>query len=87
MSINKFLDQTISIKLIIVGGGFWLIVAVFVVYFMFGGIKEGFNAGLVGIGSAIDYKMGDGVKTNIISKFFFINLGIPKNNELKKKLI
>ena len=62
MSINKFLDQTISIKLIIVGGGFWLIVAVFVVYFMFGGIKEGFNAGLVGIGSAIDYKMGDGVK-------------------------
>jgi len=62
MSINKFLDQTISIKLIIVGGGFWLIVAVFVVYFIFGGIKEGFNAGLVGIGSAIDYKMGDGVK-------------------------
>ena len=29
---------------------------------MFGGIKEGFNAGLVGLGSAIDYKMGDGVK-------------------------
>jgi hypothetical protein len=62
MSINKFLEQTISIKLIIVVGGFWLIVAAFLVYFMFGGIKEGFNAGLVGLGSAIDYKMGDGVK-------------------------
>lgn len=62
MSINKILDQTISIKLIIVVGGFWLIVAAFCVYFMFGGIKEGFNAGLVGLGSAIDYKMGDGVK-------------------------
>jgi hypothetical protein len=62
MSINKFLDQTISIKLIIVGGGFWLIVAIFVFYYMFGGIKEGFNAGLVGLGSAIDYKMGDGVR-------------------------
>jgi hypothetical protein len=62
MSINKLLDQTISIKLIIVVGGFWLIVAAFIFYFMFGGIKEGFNAGLVGLGSAIDYKMGDGVK-------------------------
>jgi hypothetical protein len=62
MNINKFLDKRISIKLIIIGGGFWFIVAVFLVYIMFGGIKEGFDAGLVGIGSAIDYKMGTGVK-------------------------
>lgn len=62
MGIKKFLEQTISIKLIIVVGGFWLIVAAVAVYFIFGGIKEGFNAGLVGLGSAIDYKMGDGVR-------------------------
>ena len=62
MSINKLLEQTISVKLIVVVGVFWLIVGTFCVYFMFGGIKEGFNAGLVGLGSAIDYKMGDGVK-------------------------
>ena len=62
MSLNHFLNQTISIKLIIVVGGFWLIVAAFIVYIIFGGIKEGFAAGLVGLGSAINYKMGDGVK-------------------------
>ena len=62
MSINKFLNKTISIKLIIVGGGFWLIIAAISIYLIFGGIQEGFNAGLVGLGSAIDYKMGDGVK-------------------------
>ena len=73
MSINKFLDQTISIKFIIVGGGFWLIAAVFVVYFMFGGIKEGFNAGLVGLGSVIDYRMGDGVKSSWENKDVQIN--------------
>lgn len=62
MGINKFLKQTISIKLIIVVGGFWMIVLAICVYLFFGGLKEGFDAGLVGLGSAIDYKMGDGVK-------------------------
>jgi hypothetical protein len=62
MSINSFLNQTISLKFIIVIGGFWLIVAAIAVYYFFGGIKEGFQAGLVGLGSALDYKMGDGVK-------------------------
>jgi len=62
MSINSFLNQTITLKLIIVIGGFWLIVAAIAVYYFFGGIKEGFQAGLVGLGSALDYKMGDGVK-------------------------
>ena len=68
MSINSFLNQTISLKIIIVIGGFWLIVAAVAVFYFFGGIKEGFEAGLVGIGSALnygsplDYKMGNGVK-------------------------
>ena len=62
MGINSFLNQTISLKLIIVVGGFWLIFAAAIVYYFFGGMKEGFQAGLVGLGSALDYKMGDGVK-------------------------
>ena len=62
MSINSFLNQTISLKLIIVIGGFWSIVAAIAVYCFFGGIKEGFQAGLIGLGSALDYRMGDGVK-------------------------
>ena len=64
MSLSSFLNQTISLKLIIVVGGFWLIVAAFVIYYFFGGIKEGFQAGLFGLGSALDYKMGNGVKTS-----------------------
>ena len=62
MSINSFLNQSISLKIIIVVGGFWLIVAAIVVYYFFGGVKEGFQAGLVGLGTALDYKMGEGVK-------------------------
>ena len=62
MSISKFLNQTISIKIIVVVGGFWLLVLALSVYLIFGGFKEGFDAGLIGLGSAIDYKMGDGVK-------------------------
>jgi hypothetical protein len=62
MSINSFLNQSVSLKFIIVIGGFWLFVAAIAVYYFFGGIKEGFQAGLVGLGSALNYKMGDGVK-------------------------
>jgi hypothetical protein len=68
MSINSFLNQTISLKIIIVVGGFWLIVAAIALFYFFGGIKEGFEAGLVGLGTALnygsslDYKMGNGVK-------------------------
>ena len=64
MSINSFLNQSISLKLIIVVGGFWLILAAIGVLYFFGGVKEGFQAGLVGIGSALDYKIGDGVKSS-----------------------
>jgi hypothetical protein len=62
MNINSILNQTISVKFIIIGGIFWFIFCTCFVHFMFGGIKEGFEAGLVGLGSAINYKMGDGVK-------------------------
>jgi hypothetical protein len=61
---HNFLDQTISLKLIIVVGGFWLIIAAIALFYFFGGIKEGFQAGLVGMGSALDYKMGAGVKSS-----------------------
>jgi hypothetical protein len=59
---NGFLDQTISLKTIIMIGGAWLILITIAVFYLFGGIKEGFKAGIVGIGSALDYKMGEGVK-------------------------
>ena len=62
MSINSFFNQNISLKLIFIVVGFWLILAAIAVYYFFGGIKEGFQAGLIGLGSALDYKMGDGVK-------------------------
>ena len=64
MNINSFLNQTISLKLIVVVGGFWMIVAAIGVLYFFGGVKEGFQAGLVGIGSALDYKIGDGIKSS-----------------------
>jgi hypothetical protein len=62
MSINKFLEKTVSFKIIVVIGGFWLLVALIVMFYLFGGIKEGFEAGIAGVGAALDYKMGDGVK-------------------------
>jgi len=64
MSINKFLNQTVSLKLIIVVGGFWLIVAAIAVFYFFGGVREGFQAGLVGLGTALNYSIGDGVKNS-----------------------
>jgi hypothetical protein len=62
MNINKLLETTISIKWLLTLGGIYLLGTYLFTYFMFGGIKEGFNAGLVGVGAAIDYKMGNGVK-------------------------
>jgi hypothetical protein len=77
MSINSFLNQTISLKVIIVIGSFWLIVAAIVIYYCFGGVKEGFQAGLVGLGTALDYKMGDGVKRS------WENKDMPENAKLE----
>ena len=64
MSINSFLNKTVSFKLIIAVGGFWLIVAAVAVLYFFGGIKEGFEASVVGLGTALNYKMGDGVTSS-----------------------
>ena len=68
MNISKFLDQTISLKLIIVVGGFWVIVAAIIFFYFFGNLKEGFQAGLAGLGTALDYNMGDGVKSSWLNK-------------------
>jgi hypothetical protein len=81
MSINSFLNQSISLKFIIVIGGFWLIVAAVVVFYFFGGVKEGFNAGLIGLGSALDYKMGDGVKRSWENKSTVENAQPSKVND------
>ena len=81
MSINSFFNQTISLKVIIVVGGFWLIVAALVFLYFFGGVKEGFQAGLVGLGSALDYKMGDGVKHSWENKDTIANAKPSKIND------
>ena len=81
MSITSFFNQTISLKVIIVVGGFWLIVAALVFLYFFGGVKEGFQAGLVGLGSALDYKMGDGVKHSWENKDTIVNAKPSKIND------
>jgi hypothetical protein len=70
---NGFFDQTISLKTIIIVGGFWLTLITMAIIYLFGGIKEGFKAGLIGIGSALDYKMGEGVKTSWENKTNDVN--------------
>jgi hypothetical protein len=62
MGINSFLNKSISIKLIVVVGGFWMIIAGLLFLYFFGGLREGFQAGLAGLGATLDYSMGDGVK-------------------------
>jgi hypothetical protein len=71
MSINNFLNQTISFKSIIVICVFWGIIGIITFYQFFGGLKEGFEAGLFGLGSIINYKMGDGVKNSWDSNNIF----------------
>ncbi len=77
MSISKLLDQTISLKLIIVVGGFWVFVAGLVFLYFFGGLKEGFQAGLAGLGTALDYSMGDGVKRSWENSNAIVNNSNP----------
>ena len=65
---TNFLDQTISLRTLLFIGFIGFIV--FIIFTsialkgFFGGVKEGFDAGLFGISSAIDYKMGHGVKSS-----------------------
>ena len=73
MNINNFFEKRISIRTLFLIMIFFFIVAAIVLYFSFGGIKEGFQAGLVGLGAAIDYKMGDGVKKSWENKNTVLN--------------
>ena len=73
MNINNFFEKRISVRTLFTIMIFMFILAAIVLYFAFGGIKEGFQAGLVGIGAAIDYKMGDGVKKSWENKNTILN--------------
>jgi hypothetical protein len=80
MSINNFWEKRISIKSIFISFVFLLIIGFGFLYFAFGGVKEGFQAGLVGIGAAIDYKMGDGVKRSWENKEIVTNMSATNIN-------
>jgi len=82
MSINRFLNQTVSFKFIIAISGFWLIVAALAVFYLFGGFKEGFEAGLVGVGTALNYSIGDGVNTSWENKDI-VKEHIKKNTDIR----
>jgi hypothetical protein len=73
MGIDTFFEKRISIKTLFLIMIFGLIFGTIFLYFAFGGVKEGFQAGLVGIGAAIDYKMGDGVKKSWENKNTLLN--------------
>lgn len=73
MGIDTFFEKRISVKTLFVIMIFGLIFGTIFLYFAFGGVQEGFQAGLVGIGAAIDYKMGDGVKKSWENKNTLLN--------------
>ena len=74
---NNFFDKRVSLRTIFIILAFLLILGGIFLYFAFGGIKEGFQAGLVGIGAAIEYKMGDGVKKSWENTNAIINNSNP----------
>ena len=73
MNINNFFEKRVSVRTLFTIMIFLFVLGAIVLYFAFGGIKEGFQAGLVGIGAAIDYKMGDGVKKSWENKNTILN--------------
>jgi hypothetical protein len=73
MGIDTFFEKRISVRTIFVIMIFGLIFGGIFLYFAFGGVQEGFQAGLVGIGAAINYKMGDGVKKSWENKNTHLN--------------
>ena len=73
MGIDTFFEKRISVRTIFVIMIFGLIFGGIFLYFAFGGVQEGFQAGLVGIGAAINYKMGDGVKKSWENKNTLLN--------------
>ena len=64
MSIKGLLNYPISVKTIIILGIIWGGICVIVAIYLLGGVKEGFTTIATGIGSAISYKIGDGVKNS-----------------------
>jgi hypothetical protein len=64
MNIIRVLDQQISLKVILIVMFVWFIVGLIMTYYFFGGVKEGFEASWRGVGAALNYKMGDGVKSS-----------------------
>lgn len=77
MSVNNFLDKRVSMRTIFTLMAFFIISGALFLYFSFGGIKEGFQAALVGIGAAIEYKMGDGVKKSWENNNMILNSSNP----------
>jgi hypothetical protein len=70
---NNFFEKRISVRTLFIVMAFFIVISGTGLYFAFGGIAEGFQAGLVGIGAAIDYKMGDGVKKSWENKNTLLN--------------
>ena len=77
MGVNNFLEKRVSMRTIFTLMAFFLVFSALILYFSFGGIKEGFQAALVGIGAAIDYKMGDGVKKSWENSSTILNNSNP----------
>ena len=65
MSIKGLLNYPISVKTILILGIIWGFICVVVAIYILGGVEEGFTTIATGIGSAISYKIGDGVKNSI----------------------
>ena len=66
-AINSFLEQKISVKNIIIILGVLGVVAIVIIgilFYTFGGMKEGFQGSWRGVGAALNYSIGDGVKTS-----------------------
>lgn len=81
MSINSILNRQISLKFILqvifVFIAIWLVLT----YLIFGGINEGFEASWRGVGAALDYKMGDGVKSSWENNQTSSSSNAHKNND------
>ena len=64
----KLLDQRVSLRSVFRFLGVFIVVLLLSLftffYFTYGSVSEGFQAGLAGVGAALNYRMGDGVKSS-----------------------
>jgi hypothetical protein len=64
----KLLDQRVSLRSVFRFLGVFIAVLLLCLftffYFIYGSVSEGFQAGLAGVGAAVNYRMGDGVKSS-----------------------